>query len=98
MPSSNTDLVREIAALARLELTPEQAERLAPQFTRILGHFQVLEELYTEGVEPMTGPGTGEVRRPDDPRPGLPREAVLANAPDPRDGFFAVPKTIGDAT
>ena len=83
------------AALARLRITAEEAERLGPQFAGILEAFRVLESLDVEGVEAMTRASTDEsVVRADEERPSLPVDAVLANAPQRVDDFFGVPKTI----
>ena len=96
MDDHDPSLVLKTAALARLEITAEEARVLAPQFAAILAQFQVLAELDVEGVEPTTGaPGQADVTRGDEPRPSWPREALLLGAPDPREGFYAVPKTIG---
>ena len=88
--------IRTAAALARLDITDEEAERLGPQFAAILAQFQGLAELDVDDVEPMTGTTSlADILRADEPRPSFPRERMLANAPDARDGFYGVPKTIG---
>ncbi len=95
MPAEDEDLVRRTAALARLSITDEEAARLAPQFARILEHFQVLSaadlgDAEDEGAAPLR-----DVLRRDEPRPCLSQDEALANAPA-RDGeFYAVPKTVG---
>ena len=89
------ELIRRTAALARLEVTPEEIGRLAPQFARILEAFEGLPE---PAEDPMERAGRGESRtRPDEPAGVLGSERVLRAAPEPCDGFFAVPKTIEDA-
>lgn len=96
MDSPELEIVKRTAALARLEITDAEARALAPQFARILAQFEVLTSVDVEGVEPMTGATRlSDVTRVDEPRASLPRAATLANAPDPRDGFYGVPKTIG---
>ena len=88
--------VLDAAALARLEVGPDEARKLGPQLAAILAHFQVLAELDVEGVEPTTGAADlADVTRADEPRPSPPREVLLENAPDRREGFYGVPKTIG---
>jgi aspartyl-tRNA(Asn)/glutamyl-tRNA(Gln) amidotransferase subunit C len=95
MPETPIETLRRTAALARLELTEQEALALAPQFEAILEHFEALTKLDVEDVEPTLGATTLEdVKRADEPRPSLSREAALSNAPDARDGFFGVPKTI----
>jgi aspartyl-tRNA(Asn)/glutamyl-tRNA(Gln) amidotransferase subunit C len=97
MSQDSTELARRMAELARLQLTPEALERYGGQFARILEAFRSLAELDVEGVEPMRGPiELSDVMREDIERPSLPRAALLANAPEPSDGFYAVPKTIVD--
>ena len=92
-------LVRRVAALARLDVDREEARTLGPQFARILELLRGLEALDVEGVEPLTRPGDRtDVVRADDPRASASRELLLRLAPDAREGFYAVPKTLGDAT
>ncbi|MFQ5897734.1 MAG: Asp-tRNA(Asn)/Glu-tRNA(Gln) amidotransferase subunit GatC [Candidatus Methylomirabilia bacterium] len=87
--------VEHVARLARLELSPEEKERMRSQLDAILTYIDKLRELDTTDVEPTAHviPMTN-VMRDDAVRPCLPREAMLANAPE-RDGdFFRVPKII----
>lgn len=94
-PGVMKEIVRKTAALARLEITEEEVERLAPQFERILEAFETLTRLDVDAAEAMTRAGADEPRtRPDEERPSLAVEAILAAAPDRRDGFYSVPKTI----
>lgn len=98
MSTDATDLVRKMASLARLSFEPEEEARLGEQFQAILGQFEALSELDVEGVEPMTGPLEPEdVLREDEPRESLPVDSALANAPERKDDFYSVPKTIGGA-
>ncbi len=99
MTNENTPAVQKCAALARLQVEPEQVERLAEDFDRILDAFRGLTELDVSGVKPMTGAlDLQDIVRADEPRPSLERERLLAPAPKVEDGFFAVPKTVdGDA-
>ena len=89
------DQVRHVARLAKLELSPEEEERLVAQLSRILEYVDQLKEL-DEECDP--GPGgvvPAEHRlRPDDPGPCLPREEVLALAPLADDGMFRVPAVL----
>jgi len=97
-PDDRLALLRRTADLARLELTDEEAARLAPQFDAILGHFQVLASVDVEGIPPTLGATElVDVKRADEPRPSGPTEALLEEAPDRRDGHYGVPKTIGEA-
>ena len=86
--------VRRAAELARLELTDEEAEALGPEFGRILAAFEALARWPLPDGAPPAAPDPGRTR-PDEPRPSLPRERLLANAPEGTDEFYSVPKTIG---
>ena len=84
-----------MATLARLDLTPDEQEQLAGQLDRILGYMDKLNELDTDGVEPMShAVDVVNVLRPDravnEPR----TEALLSNAPARDDDFLSVPKII----
>lgn len=89
--------VRKIAHLARLELTPEEEERFAPQLGSILEYFEQLSELKTENVQPTTRAiDVSNVTRADELQPYGDREAILNCAPDRDDEFFKVPKILNE--
>ena len=92
------DAVRHIGKLARIELTDEQVETFAVQLGGILEYFDKLQELDTEGVEPMAhAVELHNVLADDVAAESLAPDQALANAPQ-RDGdFFKVPKVIGDS-
>lgn len=96
MSESLTDAeVAEIAALARLELEPAEAARLAEELGQILEHFAVLADVDTEGVEPMTHVTDLALKlRPDDVGPSLAPEEALGAAPEVEAGCFVVPSSI----
>ena len=84
--------VVHVAKLARLELSDEELERMREQLSAILEAVGKVAELDLEGVEATAHPlDLVNVLADDEPRPCLPREEALANAPDPEDGFFGVP-------
>jgi len=84
--------VLHVARLARLALTDEEVERFRGQLSAILEAVGKVSELDLEGVPPTSHPlDLANVFAEDEPRPSLPREEALANAPDPEDGFFGVP-------
>ncbi len=84
--------VEHIARLARLELTDEQKALYREQLEAILDHFARLQELDTKEVSPVAGLSAKQAPlRPDEARPGLNREALLANAPQQAQGQFKVP-------
>lgn len=96
MSTPEEDLVRKAAELARLELGPEETAALARDFATLLEAFRTLQEVDVDGVPPMTGTAElSDVLRDDLQRPGLERSDVLACAPEPRDGFFGVPRVLG---
>jgi len=86
------DEVLHVARLARLALTNEEVERLGAQLNAILEAVGKVAELDLEGVEPTAHPlDLVNVWADDEPRPSLPVEEALANAPDREGGFFKVP-------
>jgi aspartyl-tRNA(Asn)/glutamyl-tRNA(Gln) amidotransferase subunit C len=91
----NTDQVRHIARLARIKMSDEEIEALAPELNNILGWIEQLGEVNTDGVEPLTAVIDNKLRlREDVVTDGNCRDEVLANAPGAEHGFFAVPKVI----
>ena len=74
--------VLHIAKLARIGLTDAEVETYAEQLSNIIGHFDALDAVETEGVEPTahTLP-LRNVMAEDESRPSLPREEVLRMAP-----------------
>ena len=87
--------VRNIAFLARIKVPDEDLERLAGELSNIIGWVEQLAEVDTEGVEPMTSVVEMTLpQRPDVVTDGAYLERVLANAPEPVSGYFAVPKVI----
>jgi aspartyl-tRNA(Asn)/glutamyl-tRNA(Gln) amidotransferase subunit C len=84
--------VVHVARLARLELSEDELERMREQLSAILEAVGKVAQLDLAGVEPTAHPlDLVNVLAEDVPRPSLPREEALANAPDPEDGFFGVP-------
>jgi aspartyl-tRNA(Asn)/glutamyl-tRNA(Gln) amidotransferase subunit C len=84
-----------VAKLARIRVEPEALPALAEEFNTILGFIEQLNEVDVEGVEPMTSVTPQRLKRRDDVvRDGDQQGAILANAPDAREGFFAVPKVV----
>ena len=93
--SVDTATVRHIARLARIAVTDAEAEAMVPELNNILGWIEQLQEVDVGGIEPMTAVIPNTLRLRDDVvTDGGVREAVLANAPAPEHGFFAVPKVI----
>jgi aspartyl-tRNA(Asn)/glutamyl-tRNA(Gln) amidotransferase subunit C len=87
--------VARIAKLARIRVPEEQQEALAGELSNILGWIEQLNELDTEGVEPMTSVAAMELpRRADEVTDGGVPDKVIENAPETARGFFAVPKVV----
>jgi aspartyl-tRNA(Asn)/glutamyl-tRNA(Gln) amidotransferase subunit C len=87
--------VRHVARLARIELDDAALDRLQAQLGAILGYIDQLKQLDVANVEPLVHAGdTANVMRDDVPRPCLPADAALANAPARSGPFFVVPKII----
>jgi aspartyl-tRNA(Asn)/glutamyl-tRNA(Gln) amidotransferase subunit C len=90
--------VLHVAKLARLRLSEPELEKMAGELSGILEHVDRIAELDLDDVPPTSHVVELEnVLRPDEPRPSWPREAVLAQAPDPAEGAFRVPSPQAEA-
>jgi aspartyl-tRNA(Asn)/glutamyl-tRNA(Gln) amidotransferase subunit C len=86
------DQVLHVARLARLELTDDEVDRMAAELSKVLDHIEAIRELDLEGVPPTAHViDVTNVLRADDPEPSLPREVILAAAPEPLNDGFGVP-------
>ena len=84
-----------LARLARLELSPEEKERMRGQLDAILGYVDQLQRIDTTDVPPTSHVlPLANVFREDEVRPSWPAEAMLANAPDPDGDRFGVPRIL----
>jgi aspartyl-tRNA(Asn)/glutamyl-tRNA(Gln) amidotransferase subunit C len=89
------DTARKVAQLARIRVEEGDLPRVAQELSGILGFMEQLNAVDVEGVEPMVSVTPMRLkRRPDGVTDGGYPEKVLANAPDAREGFFAVPKVV----
>jgi aspartyl-tRNA(Asn)/glutamyl-tRNA(Gln) amidotransferase subunit C len=87
--------VEHIAALARLRLTAAEKALYREQLSAILDYMAMLRRLDTAGIEPTaTVLPLRTVLRPDEPRPSLPPEELLANAPAAASQMFQVPPVL----
>jgi len=87
--------VEYVAHLARLELTPEEAEQFTGQLGQILEYFDKLKELDTTSIQPTSHAiPMANAFREDQAKESYDQETALKNAPDKQDGFFRVPKII----
>lgn len=86
----------EIEILAKLNLTEEEKEKSREEMQRMLDYVDMLNQLDTAEVEPLTHIfPVQNVFREDEPEESTPRNQLLQNAPKEKDGQFLVPKTIG---
>ncbi len=87
--------IDHVARLARLDLTPEEKERLKAQLGLILEHAAKVGEVATEDVPPTAyAIPRSNVLRPDASTPSLAREDALANAPELEADRFKVPRVV----
>ena len=86
------DQVLHVARLARLRLDDAEVETMTGELSKVLDHIEKISELDLEGVEPTSHVVELEnVLREDVPRPSLPREKALEQAPDSDGSGFRVP-------
>jgi aspartyl-tRNA(Asn)/glutamyl-tRNA(Gln) amidotransferase subunit C len=86
------DEVLHVARLARLALSDDETQRMVGELSAVLDHIAKIGELDLSDVPPTSHvvEVTGALR-PDEPRPSLPRDVALAQAPVVSDGGFVVP-------
>lgn len=93
--SIDIDTARRVAKLARIRVEEDALPALADEFNAVLGFIEQLSEVDVDGVEPMTSVTPQRLkRREDGVTDGNMQEKILKNAPDAREGFFAVPKVV----
>lgn len=88
----NKQELERLATLARIELDPNEEEKLLRDLANILDHFRELQQLDTANVPPMTG-GTDlvNVLRDDDVHESTDRGAGTDAFPESKDGYLKVP-------
>ena len=95
MAKMTKEEVIEVAHLARLAITDEEAEHFAEQLEAITNAMELLNELDTEDVEPTTHVlEMANVLREDKAEPGLPRELVMKNVKEQEAGQVKVPTIL----
>ena len=93
--SIDTDTARKVAHLARIAVKEEDLPVLAGELSAVLAFMEQLNEVDVEGMEPMTSVTPMRLKRREDVvTDGGMQEQILKNAPDAREGFFAVPKVV----
>jgi len=87
--------IHYVAQLARIELSPEEEQKLGVQLGNILGYIAKLKEVDVTGVEPTAHAfPLVNVTRPDVVAGSLPHDEAMANAPSKAGGLFVVPKIV----
>lgn len=95
MSSIDTETARKVAKLSRIAVPDADLPALADALSNIVTFMEQLNEVDVEGIEPMTSVTPQRLmRRADVVTDGNIQPQILANAPDAREGFFAVPKVV----
>ena len=90
------ETIENVCILAKLSLSDEAKEKAKEDMQKMLDYVEKLDELDTDGVEPLSHIfGDQNVFREDVVTSGDNKEAMLANAPKAKEGQYQVPKTIG---
>ncbi|MFV2035938.1 MAG: Asp-tRNA(Asn)/Glu-tRNA(Gln) amidotransferase subunit GatC [Halocynthiibacter sp.] len=93
--SIDKDTAARVAHLARIRVEQDALPALAQDFNAILGFIEELNQVNVEGVAPMTSVTPMRLkRRGDKVNDGGQQAKILSNAPNAREGFFAVPKVM----
>ncbi len=93
--SIDKDTARKVAHLARIAVKDEDLPKLAGELSAVLAFMEQLNEVDVSGIEPMTSVTPMRLaRRVDQVTDGNIQAQILKNAPDAREGFFAVPKVV----
>lgn len=97
MPEITRDEVAHLADLARIDLSAEELDHLAPQLSVILESVASIAEAAAADVPPTSHPiPVVNVFREDVVVPGLTAEQALSGAPQVEEQRFAVPRILGD--
>src|SRR5262245_41515218 len=92
-PQIDEKLVKEIASLARLDLTEEEMRMFVSQFKDILDYVSILNEVDTENIPPAyLSSANKSVTREDEVEESLPTKEFLANAPQSKDDYVLIPR------
>lgn len=96
MTNFTKDQVRHLGELVCIALSDEEVEILQGDLNSIAEALYEIQQIDTTGVEPTTNPLiVTEHLRDDVPQPTLPREELLKQAPDTKDGMFVAPRILG---
>ena len=93
--SIDNSTVRKIAKLSRIKIDSETEEKMKIELNNILSWVDTLQEVDTEGIEPMLSIFKDKIElRLDEVTAKCTRDDILKNAPETKEGFFVVPKVI----
>ena len=95
MDQLSNEALREVAALANIKLTDDEIEQYSSELANIMAHFQSLQDLNTDGVEP-TGHAVdiNTVLREDKTASPMDRSQVFRNVPSHSGDFVQIPPVI----
>jgi aspartyl-tRNA(Asn)/glutamyl-tRNA(Gln) amidotransferase subunit C len=98
LPISRADVIK-IADLSKLHFSEAELDAFTIHFQHILDYIEQLKQVDVDGVEPtshvsLTPDFEKHLFRQDEVKASLPVEESLANAPDPGEGHFRVPKVL----
>ena len=93
--SVDVQRVKEVARLARIAITDQEAQELTGDMNEILGWVEQLDNVDITNVEPMTAVVDTKIKlRSDEISDGNYADKIVSNAPKFEDDFFMVPKVI----
>ena len=88
--------VLRMAKLARLDITPEELEKMTGSMSQVVAYMDMLKGLDLKDVEPMLAVDTSaRPMRADEIKPSLNKEQIFRNAPEVNMDHFSIPKVIG---
>ena len=91
----DSETLKKMAHLSRLELTPNESKQLASELGKILDFFNQIEKVDTKGIEPLVTPIEIESYwREDEKKSDVKTEDILANAPSRAGNLFKVPPVV----
>lgn len=91
----DAELIKRVAANARLNLTDKEVKEFIPQFKEIIDYFSMLDEVNVKGIKPRFQPvEVKNALREDKPEPSLTQEEALKNAQHKKDGYFKGPRAV----
>lgn len=91
----DNETVKKVAFLSRLKIEEDKLEETKEEFNKILNWVDQLNEVNTDGVEPLVSVNDSNlILRADEVTEGNQSQAILKNAPQAQYGYFTVPKVV----